>query len=277
LVQIAEGGLISKLEAGHNQKVVCMGTSLTAGDRWVAPLRDWLISRYPSQVEMINSGVPGSESSDGIRDLQVLVLNHQPDVLFIEYGMNDAWSIGEGYPEKISPETSTANLNFIIDSLLLQNPNADVILQTTNASTSIHRPRLPLYYQVHRDVATARGLMLIDQYPVWEKILIEEPELYAQYVSDGVHPSAIAWGAIGFPIIQCSLLSTQFIRGDIDTDGFINDDDLSILLSNWNTGEQWEHGNCDGAGVVGDDDLSYLLANWTGPPPTAIIPIRLPY
>jgi len=55
--------------------------------------------------------------------------------------------------------------------------------------------------------------------------------------------------------------------GDADGSGFVDDSDLSVMLSNWKTGTTWELGNFDGSGTVDDSDLSLLLSNWTGPPP----------
>ncbi len=56
------------------------------------------------------------------------------------------------------------------------------------------------------------------------------------------------------------------IMGDVNLSGYVDDDDLSLLLANWNTNNVWEYGNLsDPYGTVGyvdDDDLSLLLANW---------------
>ena len=45
------------------------------------------------------------------------------------------------------------------------------------------------YYQVYRDVAKERKLLLIDHYPVWKAILDKEPERFNKLVPDGIHPS----------------------------------------------------------------------------------------
>ena len=58
--------------------------------------------------------------------------------------------------------------------------------------------------------------------------------------------------------------NTPALAGDADGDGFVDDDDLSLLLANWGRDVGWEHGNFNGDGIVDDDDLSLLLANWTG-------------
>ena len=58
--------------------------------------------------------------------------------------------------------------------------------------------------------------------------------------------------------------------GDADRDGQIDDDDLSLLLSNWNQPAGWTAGNFSDDGTVDDDDLSLLLSNWTGGPAPAV-------
>ena len=52
--------------------------------------------------------------------------------------------------------------------------------------------------------------------------------------------------------------------GDANKDGKVDDNDLSILLTNWNTGTVWTQGNFKGSTTVDDNDLSILLSNWTG-------------
>jgi len=41
---------------------------------------------------------------------------------------------------------------------------------------------------MYRDVAKERGFLLIDHYPVWNKLLSENPGVFIQYVPDGIHP-----------------------------------------------------------------------------------------
>ena len=56
--------------------------------------------------------------------------------------------------------------------------------------------------------------------------------------------------------------SGQQMVGDANGDGAVNDDDLSLLLSNWGMDTDWAHGNFNADTTVDDDDLSLLLANW---------------
>ncbi len=58
--------------------------------------------------------------------------------------------------------------------------------------------------------------------------------------------------------------------GDADLDGYVCDNDLSLLLANWRQADAgWRRGEFSGDGFNDDDDLSLLLANWTGGPPAA--------
>ena len=50
--------------------------------------------------------------------------------------------------------------------------------------------------------------------------------------------------------------------GDVNLSGLVDDDDLSLLLANWNIGTTWGTGDLNENGTVNDDDLSLLLANW---------------
>jgi len=61
------------------------------------------------------------------------------------------------------------------------------------------------------------------------------------------------------------------IPGDANKSGFVDDDDLAVLLSNWEqdpgTITTWALGDFTADTDVDDDDLAVLLGNWTGPPP----------
>ena len=64
------------------------------------------------------------------------------------------------------------------------------------------------------------------------------------------------------------------LMGDVNLSGLVDDDDLSLLLANWNAGTTWGTGDLNTSGNVDDDDLSLLLANWGagGPPAPQAVP-----
>ena len=62
------------------------------------------------------------------------------------------------------------------------------------------------------------------------------------------------------------------LPGDANGDGIVDDDDASILASNWlGTNKTWTEGDFNGDGIVNDDDATLLATNWqTTTPPESV-------
>jgi len=94
--------------------------------------------------------------------------------------------------------------------------------------------------------------------------------LYGLALDEGTYlPADEIWlGGVGSLIVAAP---DPDMPGDANGNGFVDDDDLAILLSNWEqdpgTITTWELGDFTGNTDVDDDDLAVLLGNWTGPPP----------
>src|SRR6185312_2941452 len=106
----------------------------TASGAWVSQLSSGLSSQYPGIVTFVNAGLSGKASNSGVANLQSSVLAAAPDAVFIEFGMNDAFT---DYPsgdidKDITPAQSKANLNAMIDAILAARPNCEIVLQTMN-------------------------------------------------------------------------------------------------------------------------------------------------
>jgi len=74
----------------------------------------------------------------------------------------------------------------------------------------------------------------------------------------------------------CLALDPTTLPGDANGNGFVDDDDLAILLANWEQDPtvltDWSLGDFTDDTNVDDDDLSVLLGNWTGPPVEIAVP-----
>ncbi|GAA5483142.1 FAD-dependent oxidoreductase [Haloferula sargassicola] len=206
-------GFLSELAAGANLTVVAYGTSLTANGAWVNRLRDWLAASYPGRVTVINSGLSGKNSAEGVARLQEKVLDHQPDVLFVEFAMNDAFRYSDGTPS-LSVDDARANLAAIVDAVQAQNPDCEVVLQTMNcvwdspAGSNLSatlRPELDQYYEMYRSFAADRSLLLIDHEPAWLDLRENDRPAYEAAVPDGVHPTAAALDAHMVPFLKWKL------------------------------------------------------------------------
>jgi len=195
--------LAEKLEQGIPQTIVTYGTSLTCGS-WVDLLGEELEKKYPGLVTIHNECIGGMSSVTGVECIN-LVLSLLPDVVFIEWSMNDAFK-GGWYD--VSLQESYTNLLWMTNEILKDNPYCEIIIQTMNPCTgtgAYWRPDLEAYYQVYRDFAKDWDFSLIDNYPNWKEVLDKDPYLFSVYVPDGVHPEAEGYSKIVIPFMLKSL------------------------------------------------------------------------
>lgn len=214
LLPAGASDLVRDLAAGRPRKVVAYGTSLTAGGVWVGQMQTWLAGTYPGTMTLINSGLSGKNSAEGLAQLQAKVLAHAPDTVFLEFTMNDAFLYSDG-TSSLSVVEARTNLEAMIEAILGQNPRAEIILQTMNSvwnsptgsnESATLRPNLPAYYQMYREVAAERGLLLIDHYPNWVNLQNTNAAQFQSYVADGLHPNAAGIKAIALPLLQRKLV-----------------------------------------------------------------------
>lgn len=205
----AQSQLVKNLAAGKHQTLVTYGTSLTAapgGRAWVDSVTHALNKRYNNQLTTINAAKSAMWSTWGVEHLEDSVIKKNPDAVLIEFSMNDAF-----INYKTSIELARLNLNYMIDRIKLANPNCEVVLQTMDIALDGHgqqRPDLLKYYQMYRDVAKARGLLLIDHYPHWEALLDKGRDAYIKAVPDGLHPGVEASKEIIAPYVVSRLEGT---------------------------------------------------------------------
>ncbi|MDR1281029.1 MAG: GDSL-type esterase/lipase family protein [Opitutaceae bacterium] len=226
--------LVDNLKAGKNQTVVVFGTSLTAGDGakngWVKSLDTWLDTLDPdgaAKATVINSGQSGKASRTGLSLLQSAVIAQNPDTVFIEFSMNDAYR-GPSYAAtntdyRICLQESKNNLKSMITQIRAALPDTEIIIQTMNCiydpdpgaanPPATGRPQIAEFYQGYRDVyaelkSTVANLILIDHEPTWLALRANDEALYKSYVTDGLHPTAAGTNAVTFPAIQAALTAS---------------------------------------------------------------------
>jgi len=187
--------------------------------------------------------------------------------------------------------------NAVIDldiSTRMERPNCAAWADTFRAAAGTYAPSLPIDPVTHGDgdynewYAGDQGPFMSDGYDYPGLMVAEntaheiwsgEANYYYHQYDDASDRAAGALYDYGFAtdVVRASVgmiaLAAQLasIPGDLDGNGFVDDDDLAILLVNWEedpgTMTTWRMGDFTGNNDVNDDDLSVLLANWTGPPP----------
>lgn len=198
---------IAALRAGRAQHVVIYGTSLSKGGAWVPQLQQTLDARFPGLVKLTNSARGGQHSGWGAANVNSAVIVFKPDVVFIEFAINDAVTRFD-----LSLDTIRRNVDTILDRVTTALPACEIILQIMNPAfgkaegDSAHRRNQDAYQQLYRDAAQRRGLLLIDHSIAWNRLLAAEGEAgMKKLIPDGVHPNAEGWRRVVTPTLHHTL------------------------------------------------------------------------
>jgi hypothetical protein len=82
--------VIARLKAGKPVKVAYLGGSITAAPGWRVKSRAWLQKTYPeAEIEEIHAAIGGTGSDLGVFRVGQDALRHHPDLLFVEFAVND--------------------------------------------------------------------------------------------------------------------------------------------------------------------------------------------
>jgi lysophospholipase L1-like esterase len=202
----------ARSETGKPLRIVAFGDSTTAVRAGVAQV---YAQRLPKtlaargiRVEVINAGVDGNTTTLARQRFQSDVLRHQPDLVIIQFGLND--SVIELPGGQTEPRVAQAeyeqNLDYFVRSLRMQ--DAHVILMTQNPVLWTDKikeeyakpPYNPddrwgfnvlnaQYAESVREIARAHDLPLIDVYQLsldYDRIPGQSADAL---LTDGVHPS----------------------------------------------------------------------------------------
>ena len=178
---------INKLIGGTPVTIVALGDSLTQG--WMVSkgyldfLREMLPIIFPkSRFKLINSGIPGDTADSGLCRLRWDVLHYNPDCIFIQYAINDAFS---GFTEQQFKST----IKGIIDKIK-GNGNADIVLITSGyIGDNDDNRHVEGYYRQLEILGEDYGISVVLTHEYWKK-KIREGMLFGSLVqSDNVHPT----------------------------------------------------------------------------------------
>ena len=81
---------VARLDAGQPFRIAYFGGSITAQKGWRVASRRWLQKQYPGAgISEVNAALGGTGSDLGAFRLHRDVLRHAPDLVFIEFAVND--------------------------------------------------------------------------------------------------------------------------------------------------------------------------------------------
>src|SRR5262245_15359588 len=177
------GLFFDKLRANKPVTVAYLGGSVIAGAGASNPeksscralINNWLRSHYPrNEISEINAAIPGTGSLYGALRARRDLIALKPDLVFIEFALNDAGEDETAVKKAIE--------GLIRQLLVVPQPPEIVLLYATNAKRNI-RTELP------ENVAAYYQIPSIDfQIKTWE--LIDSGKITASsFWKDGMHPT----------------------------------------------------------------------------------------
>ncbi len=198
---------IKNLEKGKPQKLVTYGTSLTETGGWVNILRMHLTERYGENAVVINSAKSAMWSGWGVENLDERVISLDPDLVVLEFAVNDAFLEYE-----TSVEQARANMLDMITRIKKHNRKCEIVILVTNPMADVHLERRPdylSYYEEYRAIARENKLRLADAFPVWKALLDLDPKTYFSLVPDKIHPMVAGSLLVTVPVVESALYGTQ--------------------------------------------------------------------
>jgi len=172
---------MERLEAGEPITLATIGGSITTGYAAQPPReKGWaaLLARsLGPKVSLVNAGVSGTDSAAGVQRLQPHVLDKSPDLVIVEFGVNDQW---------LDPAVRGSSYEAILRKLLgAKKPPAVVVLGLTQQG---NQPRDATDIQLK--LATHYGLAALD-FGRWMQARVDAgQDHWAALYDEPVHPNA---------------------------------------------------------------------------------------
>ncbi|MEL6304847.1 MAG: GDSL-type esterase/lipase family protein [Bacteroidota bacterium] len=184
---------LDTVEKGTKPRVVFTGSSSIR-------LWDDIVTRFP-EVQVLNTGFGGSHCSDLLYFIQELVLDYEPDRVFIYEGDNDIFA--KKRPKKVI-ETFTS----VLDILEKERPDLDIVL--ISAKPSIAR----WHYRGRYKRLNKRLKKLVEERPkvsyvdVWDVMLNGKKLNRTLFIEDGLHMNSAGYD-IWYGVLKPLVLATK--------------------------------------------------------------------
>lgn len=193
----------------QTKTVVMFGDSITAGN-WPALVAERLQRGTTNRrIRVINAGVGGNTSREGLARINQDVLAYKPDVVTVEFGGNDAT---DQLDRHVDLKEFEENLATIVQKILVVNPHAVVVMMTFPTVIDSRHVKGSLagsldkyvehYREAVRRFAKHQGLPLVDM----DAVIRPQADTFIQ--GDGVHLTAEGNEAIAqatVPVIHTAL------------------------------------------------------------------------
>ena len=176
--------VFAKLSSGQSARIAYMGGSVTQNPGWRDNVTAWFNGLYPGRITEINAGWGGTGSLIGAMRIGRDVLAQTPDLIFIEFAVNDLPEDPLQFVER--------NCEGMVRQAWSQSTATDVCFVETIAWYS-EQPYLSGYYptsvQAHYNVCDRYGCSSVNVgWALYRQVLSGTP--WTSLAPDRVHPNA---------------------------------------------------------------------------------------
>ncbi len=190
---------LHKLKSGKDVKIVALGDSLTygwmVGKGYLDYLMEFLSTTYPgSRIEIVNRGIPGDTADDGRYRVERQVVSSRPDLVFIQFGLNDAFS---GY----TPDQFRKNILAIITAIGT-GTSAEMLLVTSGALQDSDDRIVGKYYDILKEISEEKNIPIALVHEYWQQKMSQGVKFETLIKDDGVHPTEEGYRLMAETIFQ---------------------------------------------------------------------------
>jgi len=124
---------MEKINNGETIKIAYLGGSITAANGWRPKTTAWFKKTFSdAKFEEINAAIGGTGSNLGVFRLAHDVLQYKPDLLFVEFAVNDSGAL---------PENIWKAMEGIVRQTWKANPKTDIVYTYTISEAMAKDPR----------------------------------------------------------------------------------------------------------------------------------------
>lgn len=148
---------LARAQSTNAVRLGYLGGSITAADGWRPKSRQWFQQQFPrATFSEINAAIGGTGSDLGVFRLRHDVLDHKPDLIFVEFAVNDGGA---------APENIHRHMEGIVRQTWRAFPGCDIVFVYTIAGNMLEttqQGKLPRSVAAMEDVAAHYGIPSIN-------------------------------------------------------------------------------------------------------------------
>ncbi len=191
---------LGDLKNGCDVTIVAFGDSITAGYAvrrgFPSFWKEMLQKKYPdAKIEMINSGVSGDTTMDGLARLDWSVLSYEPDLVTINFGINDC---------VLRLDLAEFEMNLVeMIRRIRSGPGSEMLLLSSQPLETPPYDQLILdYYQAIERVAREMDVGFVDVYWAWMERVRQGTPLGSLILSGLDHPNEAGYRIIAEELMK---------------------------------------------------------------------------